>query len=106
MSGREVFRFLAWAWDVTEGHRRAGDYPIHQVDITVLAGFATLIRVNDAYLDHVNLTRPILIARSPRRGTWSSTAGTACTARLRDGLTHLPARLLTEADEQHIRIRP
>jgi hypothetical protein len=33
-----VFRFLAQAWDVTEGHRRAADYPTHQVDVTVLAG--------------------------------------------------------------------
>jgi hypothetical protein len=85
-----VFRFLAWAWDVTEGHRRAADYPIHQVDVTVLAGFATLIRVNSAYLDQVDLTRPILIGPTPEVGTWPSTAGTACTARCATGSPTYP----------------
>jgi hypothetical protein len=101
-----VFRFLAWAWDVTEGHHRAADYPIHQVDITVLAGFAALIRVNDAYLDQVDLTRPILIAPIPEAGNLVIDGWHRVHRALRDGLTHLPARLLTEADEQHIRIRP
>jgi hypothetical protein len=106
VSGRQVFRFLAWAWDVTEGHRRAADYPVHQVDITVLAGFATLIRVNDAYLDQVDLTRPILIAPIPEAGNLVIDGWHRVHRALRDRLTHLPGRLLTEADEQHIRIRP
>jgi hypothetical protein len=101
-----VFRFLAFAGDVTEGHRRAAGYPIHQVDVTVLAGFATLIRVNDAYLDQVDLTRPILIAPIPELGDLVIDGWHRVHRALRDGLTHLPARLLTEADEQHIRIRP
>jgi hypothetical protein len=102
-----VFRFLAWGWDVPEAHRRAADYPTHQVDVTVLAGFANLIRVNDAYLDQVDLTRPILIAPIPELGSNLVSDGRHRVHRvLRDGLTHLPGRLLTEADEQHIRIRP
>jgi hypothetical protein len=106
VSGREVFRFLAFAWDVTEGHRRAADYPIRQVDVTVLAGFASLIRVNDAYLDRVDLTRPILIAPIPEAGNLVIDGWHRVHRALRDGLTHLPARVLTDADEQHIRIRP
>ena len=106
MSGREVFRFLAFAWDVTEGHRRAADYTIHQADITALAGLAALVGVNDAYLDQVDLTRPILIAPIPEAGNLVIDGWHRVHRALRDGLTHLPARLLTEADEQHIRIRP
>ena len=106
MSGREVFRFLAWAWDVTEGHRRAADYTIHQADITALAGLAALVGVNDAYLDQVDLTRPILIAPIPEAGNMVIDGWHRVHRALREGLTHLPARLLTEADEQHIRIRP
>jgi hypothetical protein len=101
-----VFRFLAWAWDVTEAHRRAADYPTHQVDVTVLAGVATLIRVNAAYLDQVDLSRPILIAPVPEVGSLVIDGWHRVHRALRDGLTHLPARVLTEADEQHIRIRP
>jgi hypothetical protein len=108
VSRREVFRFLAWAWDVTEGHRRAADYPIRQVNITVLAGFAQLIRVTPEHLDRVDLTRPILIISTvPELAGKLVIDGWHRVHRaLRDGLTHLPAWLLTEADEQHIRIRP
>jgi hypothetical protein len=90
VSGREVFRFLAFAWDVTEGHRRAADYPIHQVDVTVLAGFATLIRVNPADLDQVDLTRPILIAPIPELGDLVIDGGTGSTARCATGSPTCP----------------
>jgi hypothetical protein len=107
VSGREGFRFLAHAWDVTEGHRRAADYPIRQVNITVLAGFAQLIRVTPEHLNRVDLTRPILIVPVPELAGKLVIDGWHRVHRaLRDGLTRLLARVLTEADEQHIRIRP
>jgi hypothetical protein len=106
VNGRELFRFLAFAWDVTQAHRRAADYPIHQVDIAVLAGFATLIRVNPAHLDQADLSRPILIAPIPEAGNLVIDGWHRIHRAVRDGLTHLPARVLTAADEQHIRIRP
>ena len=107
MSGREIFRFLAFAWDVTEGHRLAADYPVYQADVTVLAGLASFITVNPAQLDRVDLTRPLLVAPVAALDTNLVIDGWHRVHRaLRDGLTHLPARVLSEADEQHIRIRP
>jgi hypothetical protein len=68
MSDHEVFRLMRWGWDVTEGHRLATGYPIHQVDITVLAGMAGLIGINPAHLERVDLTHPLLVAPVPELG--------------------------------------
>ena len=107
MSGREIFQFLGFAWDVTEGHRLAADYPVYQADITVLAGLASFITVTPAHLDEVDLTRPLLVAPVAVLDTNLVIDGWHRVHRaLRDRITHLPARLLTQADEQHIRIRP
>jgi hypothetical protein len=107
VSAPEVFRFLAWAWDISKAHQRAAGYPVHDVDVSTLAGFATLIHVDPTHLDEVDLSRPILLAPVPELDTNLVIDGWHRVHRaLRDQVTCLPARLLTEADEQHIRIRP
>ena len=106
MSGREVFRFLAWAWDIGEAHRLAAGYPVHQVDIGGLAGFASLIHVDTAYLDQVDLAVPILIAPVPQLGNLVIDGWHRVHRALRDGITILPARMLSETDEKNCRIRP
>jgi hypothetical protein len=106
VSGREVFRFLAWTWDISQAHRRAAGYPIQQVDIAGLAGFASLIHVNPARVDEVDLTAPILIAPVPELGNLVIDGWHRVHRALRDGHTVLPARMLTPADEKQIRIHP
>ena len=106
MSGREVFRLLAWAWDIGEAHRLAAGHPVRQVDIGGLAGFASLIRVNPAHLDEVDLAVPILIAPVPELGNLVIDGWHRVHRALRDGVTVLPARMLSEADEKQIRIHP
>ena len=107
MSAPEVFRFLAWAWDIGKARQRAAGYPVGQVDVSTLAGFATLIHVDPTHLDEVDLSRPILLAPVPELDTNLVIDGWHRVHRaLRDQVSHLPARLLTEADEAHIRIRP
>ena len=69
-------------------------------------GLPALIRVNDAHLDDVDLSRPILVAPVPELGNLVVDGWHRVHRALRDGLTHLPARVLSEADEKHIRIRP
>ena len=106
MSGREVFRLLAWAWDVCEAHRLAGGYPVHQVDIGGLAGFASLIHVDPAHVYEVDLAVPILIAPVPELGNLVIDGWHRIHRALRDAITVLPARMLSEADEKQIRIQP
>ena len=106
MSGSEVFRFLAWAWDIGQAHRRAADYPVHQVDIGGLARFASLIRVDPAHVDEVDVAVPILVAPVPELGNLVIDGWHRVHRALRDGVTVLPARMLTEADEKQIRIHP
>jgi hypothetical protein len=106
VSGPEVFRFLAWAWDISQAHRLAAGHPVRQVDIGGLAGFASLIHVDTAYLDEVDLSSPILIAPVPELGDLVIDGWHRVHRALRDGITVLPARLLSEADEQHCRIHP
>ena len=106
MSGREVFRLLAWARDIGEAHRLAAGHPVHQVDIGGLAGFAPLIHVNPAHLDAVDLAAPILIAPVPELGNLVIDGWHRIHRALRDGVTVLPARMLSETDEQHCRIQP
>ena len=106
MSGREVFRLLVWTWDISEAHRLAASYPVHQVDIGGLVGFAPLIRVNPAHLDAVDLAVPILIVPVPELGNLVIDGWHRIHRALRDGVTVLPARVLSEVDEQHCRIRP
>ena len=106
MSGREVFRLLAWAWDIREAHRLAAGRSVIQVDIGGLVGFASLIHVDTAYLDEVDLSVPILIAPVPELGNLIIDGWHRVHRALREGVTVLPARVLSEADEQHCRIRP
>jgi hypothetical protein len=106
VSGPEVFRFLAWAWNISRAHRLAADYPIQQVDIADLAGFASLIHVDPAHLDRVDLSSPILIAPVPELGNLVIDGWHRVHRGLRDGHTALPARMLTPADEKQIRIHP
>jgi hypothetical protein len=106
VSSREVFRLLAWAWDVGEAHRLAAGHSVIQVDIGGLAGFAPLIRVNPTHVDEVDLAVPILIAPVPELGNLVIDGWHRVHRALRDGVTVLPARMLTSADEQHCRIRP
>jgi hypothetical protein len=101
-----MFRLLAWAWDIGEAHRLAGGYPVQQVDIGGLAGFASLIRVDPTHVDEVDLSVPILIAPVPELGNLVIDGWHRVQRALRDGITVLPARMLSEADEQHCRIRP
>ncbi|MPZ26489.1 MAG: hypothetical protein GEV12_08530 [Micromonosporaceae bacterium] len=105
MSAHKVFHLMRWAWDVTEGHRLATGYPIHQVDITVLAGMAGLIGINPAHLERVDLARPLLLAPVPELGNLVIDGWHRVHQALRTGITHLPARLLTSEDEQRIRIK-
>lgn len=103
---RGVFHFLHWAWKITEGHRLAATYLVRQADITVLAGLATLVTVDPARLDHVDLTHPLLVAPVPELGNLVIDGRHRIHRALRDQITHLPARQLTPADEQRSRIRP
>ncbi|MGI5238738.1 hypothetical protein [Dactylosporangium sp. CA-139066] len=102
---REVFRFLAWAWDVTAGNAIAADYPVRRTDITVLAGIAPLIGVNQARAAAADLSRPLLIAPISGTGPFVIDGWHRITRALADHITHLPARVLTEADEARIRLR-
>jgi hypothetical protein len=106
VSGREVFRFLAWTWDISQAHRLAAGYPIQRVDIAGLAGFAALIHVDPAHLDEVDLAAPILIAPVPELGDLVIDGWHRVHRALRDRVTVLPARMLSEADEKQIRIHP
>jgi hypothetical protein len=106
VNGREVFRFLAWTWDISEAHGLAAGHPIRQVDIAGLAGFASLIHVDPTHVDEVDLAAPILIAPVPELGNLVIDGWHRVHRALRDGHTVLPARMLSEADEQHRRIHP
>ncbi|MFG2042198.1 hypothetical protein [Dactylosporangium sp. NPDC048998] len=101
----EVFRFLAWAWDVTAGNALAADYPVRQADVTVLAGIAQLIGVNQDRAEVADLSRPLLIAPIPGAGLFVIDGWHRITRALAEHVTHLPARVLTEADEARIRLR-
>jgi hypothetical protein len=101
-----MFRFLAWAWDIGEAQRLAAGYPVQQVDIGGLAGFASLIRVDPAHVDEVDLAVPILIAPVPELGDLVIDGWHRVHRALRDGVTVLPARMLSDADEKQIRIHP
>jgi hypothetical protein len=90
----------------SQAHRRAAGYPIQQVDIAGLAGFASLIHVDPARVDEVHLTAPILIAPVPELGSLVIDGWHRVHRALRDGVTLLPARMLSEADEKRIRIHP
>jgi hypothetical protein len=106
VNGREVFRFLAWTWDISQAHRLAAGYPTRQVDIAGQAGFAALIHVDPAHVDEVDLAAPILIAPVPGLGNLVIDGWHRVHRALRDGHTVLPARMLSEADEKQIRIHP
>ncbi|GAA1577334.1 hypothetical protein GCM10009827_118980 [Dactylosporangium maewongense] len=102
---REVFRFLAWAWDVTAGNALAVDYPVRRADVTVLAGIAQLIGVHQARAAVADLARPLLVAPMPGAGLFMIDGWHRITRALAEGVTHLPAKVLTEADEARIRLR-
>ncbi|MET7397357.1 hypothetical protein ABZS66_28115 [Dactylosporangium sp. NPDC005572] len=102
---REVFHFLAWAWDVTAGNAIAAEYPVRRVDVTVLAGIVQLIGVNRARAGAADLSRPLLIAPISGAGLFVIDGWHRITRALAEHVTHLPARLLTEADEARIRLR-
>jgi hypothetical protein len=106
VSGREVFRFLAWTWDISQAHRLAAGYPTRQVDIAGLAGFASLIHIDPAHVDEVDLGAPILIAPVPELGNLVIDGWHRVHRALRDCHTVLPARMLTPPDEKRIRIQP
>jgi hypothetical protein len=106
VSRRELFRFLARAWDIGDAHRRAADHPIQQVDIAGPAGFAALIHLDPAHVDEVELTTPILTAPVPELGNLVIDGWHRAHRALPDGVSVLPARQLTQADQAHIRIQP
>jgi hypothetical protein len=106
VSRPEVFRFLAWTWNISRAHRLAAEYPIQQVHIAGLAGLAALIHVEVARVDQVDLCAPILIAPVPELGNLVIHGRHRVHRTLRDGHTVPPARMLSEADEAQIRIHP
>jgi hypothetical protein len=102
---REVFHFLRWAWDITAALDLSRDYPVTQVDISPIAGLAQLVAVNPKRVAAADLTRPLIIAPVPDAGHLVLDGWHRVHKGLSTGVTVLPARLLTAADEQRIRLR-
>jgi hypothetical protein len=103
-SGREIFRFGYWAWDITAGLALVADQQPVPTDITVVRGIASLIRINPAQVARADLTRPLLVAPILGAGLFIIDGWHRVHRALQTDVSHLPARLLTEDDERAIRL--
>ncbi|MFG1926840.1 hypothetical protein [Cryptosporangium sp. NPDC048952] len=102
---REIFRFGTWAWDVTAGLALVADREPEPVDISPCREFAALVHVTSQGVASADLSRPLLIAPIPHAGLLVIDGWHRIHRAFADGITILPSRQLTPAEERAIRLR-
>jgi hypothetical protein len=102
----QLFTFAKWRWDVQAAlHIVADGRDVEQVPVFKLAALLGVIRVDEAHIDTVDLTEPILLAPLPDSPDWvlPIDGWHRIAKAARAGLDTLPAVRLTETESAAIR---